>query len=419
MSETLQPDAVRDVVVFDSNIDALSRRVGALEAAVPDVSVTATASRTAVLVLAAAARPSTPVLVDLCVTDGPSLDRPGERLIQRLARTPQTDHVRPIAWSAHVGPEVVAGVRAAGGAGFVTATLRREREADELREVLNGAAVWPQIAPSDDGEWEAWFRATYDAAWAPWMEPILVRLAAGLERRSVAADLVAVGAARSANHAAARMREIARLIAGEHSNSAPAVAKRAAVVLARLAARRPLVERPTEPVSLARGAAALRTSPSLAVAAALTPVEVEDVLTIDTLIRGYRATATPSPGAPHADRVRDERRWAAGRMAVEQSGGGAHGIDEVIAGILTRVDDALASIDDALEDAPVHPAPRAAAALLALQASTIRTFEDVTFSDGILRWQGLSPAEVAVDEDHSSAVLRELTAEIDRRLVTA
>ncbi|MDO9352217.1 MAG: hypothetical protein Q7T55_00890, partial [Solirubrobacteraceae bacterium] len=237
------------VVVFDSNIDALTRRAGAVQAAVPSASVVATPSRTGVLILGVVAQPGTTMLLDLCVTDGYSLDRPGERLIQRLVRSPTTSHVRPVAWSAHVGPEVVMSVREAGGAGFVTATLRREREAAELRAVVAGDEVWPRDATGDD-RWDAWFLKTYGEAWKPWMEPILVRLAAGMERRSVGADLVAAGAANSVNHAATRMREVARIIAAEHSNSTPAVARRASVVLTLLAARRPLAERPALTASL-------------------------------------------------------------------------------------------------------------------------------------------------------------------------
>ncbi|MBO9533163.1 MAG: hypothetical protein J7513_09345 [Solirubrobacteraceae bacterium] len=409
-----RPTGAPHAIVFDSNLDALARRVAALRAAVPDCEITATSSRNAVLMLGRAAAPGTTVLADLCVTDRFSLDRPGERLIERLARHPATSHVRPLAWSAHVGPDVVEGVRRAGGVGFVGATLRREREADELRRVIAGETVWP-LAPGPE-DWEAWFADAYGAPWSAWMEPILVRLAGGGERRSVATELVAVGAARSANHAGARMREVARLVAGEHSNSPTVVADRASVVLARLAARRPLPERPPIQASLEQGAESLRASPSLAVAAGLTAPEVDDLVVLDRLIREQRASQPPAAGAPPADRVRAERQWAAGRLALQH---GAHrdDVDEVIAGILTRTDAALVALDDARDDAHTHPAAHAAAALVALiEAEGERRADGDT---GTRTWRGRTPSSLAIDDELSAAELRDFVTAVDERLTRA
>lgn len=403
-------------IVFDSNLDALARRVGTLRAVASELPLQATASRNAVVLLAHAAPPSTTVLIDLCVTDRLSLDRPGERLIERLARDPATSHVRPVAWSAHVGADVVASVRRSGAHGFVAATLRREREADELRRTLAGEAVWPDL-PADVHDWEDWFAARFGTPWGAWMEPILVRLASGDERRSVAADLVAVGAARSANHAAARMREVARLIAGEHSNAPTVVAQRASVVLAQLAARRPLSERPAVVASLEQGADAVRSEPSLAVAAGLTAVEADEILALDQLIRAKRASEASSAGAPPADRVRAERRWAAGRRALTH-GAGVADVDDVIAGILARVDAALIALDDARHDAIDHPAPRAGAALAALAELGPIPADGLVGSGSALTWRGLGVLELALDATQVPAAdLAAFTESVDRRLV--
>jgi hypothetical protein len=399
-------------IVYDSNPDALARRVGALRALDPDGGLIATTSRNAVVVLAQAATVGTPALIDLCITDRPSLDRPGERLIERLARGPATSHVRPIAWSAHVGPDVVESVRRAGGQGFVAATLRREREADELRRSLAGEAVWPTGSSADrwEGEWDQWFASAFGGTWQPWMEPILVRLASGDERRSVAADLVGIGAARSENHAAARMREVARLVAGEHSNAPTVVAHRAALVLAQLAARRPLSERPAALSSLAHGADALRAAPSLAVAAGLTAPEVDELLAIDELIRKKRESEPSGAGAPPADRVRTERLWAAGRRAVGH-GARVEDVDRVIAGIVARVEGALVALDDAREDADAYPAARAATALVALGEAGLAG------ADGAVpTWRGRTPAALALADDLPPADLRAFITAADERL---
>ncbi len=196
------------------------------------------------------------------------------------------------------------------------------------------------------------------------MEPVLTRLATTGERRSIAADLVARGAARSAPHAASRMREVARLIAGEHSTSPAIVAERAVAALARLAMHAPLTERPAVTLSLSLAASALRAAPSLAIAAGLSGLEVDDLLALDALIR-EQPEAERSVGAPPSDRARAERRWAAGRRAVA-CGAVRDDIDPMITAILRRVDRALVALDDAQIDAERHPAPRAAAALTAV-----------------------------------------------------
>lgn len=398
------------VLVHDGNPDALARRVDAAQRALPDHSVVGTPSATAILVVGAVSPPETPVFVDLCASDRLSLDRPGERIIERLARSPATSHVRPIAWSAYVGADIVAGAREAGAAAFVTATLDRDAEADELRRAAAGEAVWPAVsAPA--GDWAGWFATTYSARWEPWMEPVLVRLATTGERRSVAAELVAAGAARSATHAATRMREVARIIAGEHNASPTIVAQRAAITLARLAQRTPLSERPAVTMSLALAADALRTAPSLAVAAGLSALDVEDLLALDTLIR-EQPEANRGVGAPHADRARAERRWAAGRRALEH-GAGVDDIDGVITAILRRTDRALVAIDDAQLDAERHPAARAAAALSAVVQLGGGAPEGLAQRAGAVTWQGRTPAQLALDGGIDPAELRAFTLAAD------
>lgn len=398
------------VLVHDGNPDALARRVEAAQRALPDATVLATASATAVQVIAAAAPPDMPVFVDLCASDRLSLDRPGERIIERLAHGPATAHVRPIAWSAYLGADIVAGARVAGAAAFVTATLDRDIEADELRRAAAGESLWPAgAAPTDD--WASWFATTYAARWEPWMEPVLVRLATTGERRSVAAELVAAGAARSATHAATRMREVARIIAGEQSNAPTIVAERAALTLARLAQRTPLAERPAVTMSLALAAEALRAAPSLAVAAGLSALEVDDVLALDGLIQGQPDSGR-GVGAPHADRARAERRWAAGRRALEY-GAGVDDVDGVIDAILRRVDRALVAIDDAQLDAERHPAPRAAAALSAVVGLGGGAPAGLTQRAGAVTWQGRTPAQLALDRSIDPAELRAFTLAAD------
>ena len=101
------------VLVYDSNREALQRRIAAVRDDAPGAEVVGVSSRTAALVLAELAPTGTVVLVDLLETDRFSLDRPGERLIRRLVRGPRTAHVQVYAWSAHLLSEVVRGVRAA------------------------------------------------------------------------------------------------------------------------------------------------------------------------------------------------------------------------------------------------------------------------------------------------------------------
>lgn len=402
------------VIVYDSNPDALERRITALVTAVPMVSVIGTVSSNAVMVLATYATPETSVFVDLCTADRVTIDRPGERLIERLTQNPATAHVRPVAWSAHVGPEVVSGARQAGSRGFVTATLRREREAADLKAAIAGDERWPP-SPPDEGDWERWFRGNYGAEWEAWMEPMLVRLASSGERRSIATELVAAGAARSANHAAARLRRVARLVAGEHANDPPAVAERAAITLGHLARCRPLAERPMRPASLERAADMLRSSPSIALAAGLSELAVEDVLALEELIRHQRAGQASSAGAPPADRVRAERRWAAGRIAAAR-GAGRDEVDAVIDGVLARVDRALIALEDAMEDALEHPRPRAAIALMAAGAGR-RVLPAGVAVGGITRtWRGMRPEQLALDESIPEADAQAFVEAVDQLL---
>lgn len=405
--------SVERLVVHDANLDALDRRLGAAQRAFPEATVIATPSTTAVLVLAQEMPAGTPFLVDLGVNDRRALDRPGERLIERLASAPTTAHVRPIAWSAHVGADIVAGARAAHASAFVTATLDRAAEADGLRSACLGAPVWP-TTPALPDSWPEAFRHHYGAAWEPWMEPVLTRLATTGERRSIAADLVARGAARSAPHAASRMREVARLIAGEHSASPAIVAERAVAALARLAMHAPLTERPAVTLSLSLAASALRAAPSLAIAAGLSGLEVDDLLALDGLIR-EQPEAERSVGAPPSDRARAERRWAAGRRAVA-CGAVRDDIDPMITAILRRVDRALVALDDAQIDAERHPAPRAAAALTAVVQTGGGLPDAVGTAAGAATWRGRTPAELALDDELSSDDLRAFVRAADRWL---
>lgn len=406
------------VIVYDSNREALQRRVAAVRDDDPSAEVTGVASRTAVLVLAELAPRGTVVLVDLLATDRFSLDCPGERLIRRLVRGPRTAHAEVYAWSAHLLSEVVRGVRSAGAAGFVSASLDPTIERTALSAALGGASVWPE--EDDGGErpgvptepWEAWFEDRFGLPWAPWVEPILVRLAAGEDRVAAAFDLVELDAAKSRSHAAERMRVVSRAIAGEHSNSPPTVARLASNVLSHVASQRPLTERPAVSVSLEQGARAIRTSPSIVAAAGLAPDEIEELLAIDALIERKRAATAPSAGAPPADRVRSERHWAAGRRALELGADRAD-VDHVIAGILTRVDDALIALDDARQDELYHPEALAAAALLLVDPSEIGRIDGATNDDGIVRWRGQDARSLIQDERTEVKDLRALCAAVD------
>jgi CheY-like chemotaxis protein len=399
------------VIVHDGNADAVIRRRDLVAQVAPDAEVLATRSQVAVQVLATVAPDDTVVLVDLCSADRPSLDRPGVRLIERLAHSPSTEHVRPVAWSAYLGADVVDAARAAGAAAFVTATMRAEVEISELERVLGGDAPWPEAVVPPDA-WDTWFARTYGAPWKPWMEPVLVRLAATGERRSIAGDLVERAAARSTTHAKARMREVARLVAGELSAAPIVVAERAQIVLAQLAAYRPLEERPESPISLSQTADILRHQPSMAIAAGLTAIDVQTLIALDDLIRTSDATTTRSVGAPPADKVRAERHWAAGRLAV-QAASGVDDINIVITGILRRVDRALAALDDARMDAEVACAPRAAAALLA--AAQVGGGGPTAISEraGRVTWRGRTIEQLACSDDLPDDELRAFTDSVD------
>ncbi|MDO9355052.1 MAG: hypothetical protein Q7T55_15240, partial [Solirubrobacteraceae bacterium] len=150
--------------------------------------------------------------------------------------------------------------------------------------------------------------------------------------------------------------------------------------------------------------------------AGLTTLEVEDITALDRLIRAQRSTEATSPGAPPADKVRAERRWAAGRRALELLED-EQDIDEVIDGILTRVDGALSAIEDAIDDAEAHPGPRAAAALLALQSAGLAGLDDLEVDDdGALRWRGLDPAELVLCDEDWDDDLRAFADGADRLL---
>jgi DNA-binding NarL/FixJ family response regulator len=405
------------VIVHDTNREALGRRVSAVRAAAPHVAVTGVVSRTAAVLLAGAAAAGTVLLIDLMGADRVGLDRPGERLIRRLTRSPSSTGTVVYAWSAHVVPEVVHGVRQAGAHGFVVAALDEQSEREQLLRALDHEALWPlaseAAAHDDDGRWMQWFEERFGLAWEPWIEPMLVRLAAGEERAAVADELVDLAAARSRNHASARMREVARAVAGEHSNSPAAVAQAAALVLSQIASQRPLVERPTVAVSLEHGASTIRTSPSLIAAAGLTPEEIADILAMDALIRAKRLADSSGAGAPPADRVRSERRWAAGRRAMDY-GAGREDVDAVITGILERLEEALVAVDDARRDELYHPEARTAAGLQLVKPSEAGRVEGLAVVSGRVMWRGRDPIALATDDGLPVRELRALSGAIDQ-----
>ncbi|MDQ8043142.1 MAG: hypothetical protein AAGC46_00780 [Solirubrobacteraceae bacterium] len=390
----------RSVIVYDTNRDALARRLRAVGGAAPDSEPIGVSSRTAALLLAQAAPEGSVLLVDLFETDRVSLDRPGQRLIHRLVRTPATSHTRAVAWSAQNTPDVLRGVRSVGAHGFVTVSVDDDREADALRAAIAGEDVWPgdNAAPSKAAmTWGPWFEQRFGLAWKPWMEPILVRLASGRERSAVVPELVDLEAARSVGHAAARLRAVADALAGEHRNSPAFVATMAQTALAQIATHRTLVEQLPPSASLEQGARTLRTSPSLVRAAGITPEEIEEIVAIHTMIEEQRITGKSRPGAPEADRARNERRWAAGRRA-SALGTGKDEMEGVIDGTLARLDDALTALFDARQDDLYFPEARAAAALSLLDEAGAGEIEDVTF-DGGARWRGLDVSSLALADD--------------------
>lgn len=404
------------VIVFDSNRDALSRRLEVVRSLAPGREVTGVASRTGLLLLAEFAPESSLVLVDLFATDRLTLDRPGERLIRRLAASPATAHVRPMAWSAQSTPDVIAGVREAGADGFVPASLDAGRERDHLLRALAGEAVWPVngdvVTLRSPAAWEAWFQSRFGLAWEPWIEPTLVRLASGRERSATVEELVALEAARSPGHAATRMRNLARAVVGEHRNSAVAVAGGASLALSQIAAHRKLAERPEAPVSLEQGARTIRTAPSLARAAGLTGAEIDEVLGMDDLISDQRVAAPKGAGAPPADEVRNERLWAAGRRAIAK-GASREDVDSVVAGILSQLDQALIAIDDARQDELYHPEGRAAAALLLVTPDDSPALPDTSVRAGVVEWRGLDPARLAVADEAEVTDLHRFSEDVD------
>lgn len=409
------------VIAYDTNRDALTRRVDAIRSVVDaETPVIGVASWTGVLLLAESAPEDTVVFIDLFSTDHVALDRPGERLIGRLARNPATAHVRPVAWSAQTTPDVVGGVHDAGARGFVSSTMDRDAERDQLIRVIAGETVWPDhpdrwMLRAQAG-WATWFQEHFDLPWEPWIEPALVRLASGRERSAVVGELVDRGAARSTGHAATRMRQLSRAVVGEHRNSAVAVATGASLALSQIAAHRALAERPAPIVSLEHGARTVQTAPSLVRAAGLTAAEVDEILAIDDLITNKRLSEPAGAGAPGADHVRHERLWAAGRRAATM-GAGRDDIDAVAAGILVQLDEALGAVDDARQDELYHPEGRAAAALSLLGPADAPLIDGAEPSGAGVRWRGLGPAELALGSDIDVADLHALSEAVDRLVI--
>lgn len=400
-----------EVIVFDSNLDALRWRAGRV-AALTGVEPAATASSVATALLAEALPEGGVVLVDLLATDRLALDRPGERLIRRLRNDPRTAHVRPVAWSAHRSPDVVESVRRSGALGFVPAGGDADAETAALEFALGGEEPWPQEAGGGAAAQAKWFEDEFGVAWEPWVEPALARLVSGRDRKALAQELIEIGAADSVSHAASRMRKLARLVAGEHRNSPSAVAAAAATVLTQLAAHRPLGERPAPALSLERGARIVRTQPSLVRAAGLTGRAAADVAEMDRLIESWRKTRTARRGAPSADEVREERRWAAGRLAVQQAAA-VHNVDEIIDGLLARLLEVLAALDDARQDDLYHPEARAAAALLLIQEGRAPAVGGADLAAGAARWRSHTPLELAVATGEDLDVLRAFVAAVD------
>lgn len=103
-------------------------------------SVVETASQTAVVMHARVASTSSCVFVDLGGSDAMMLDRPGERLLRRLAGSPG---IRPrlIACATAGTPIVIAGARAAGADAFVATDDPNLLSA--VTAIVDGQAVWP------------------------------------------------------------------------------------------------------------------------------------------------------------------------------------------------------------------------------------------------------------------------------------
>lgn len=407
------------VLVYDGAQEALRRRVDALREIADPSQVVATSSRAAFLLLAEAAPADSLALVDLLATDRLALDRPGERLIRRLVRNPRTAHVRVFAWSAHPAEDIVASVRVSGATGFVTASLDPAAERTELVDAMRGRPVWPRPESPTGGTapdplpapWADWFERRFDLPWEPWIEPVLVRLVAD-DRTAGVQQLIEQGVARSKSHAGARLRTVSRALAGEHSNTPATVARHASNVLAYIAGHRPLDEQPAVLVSLERGAHAIRTSPSIVHAAGLSADEVEEIVEIDRLIQHKRAAEEVSPGAPPSDKVLLERRWAAGQRAVTLGADRAD-VDQVIEGVLARLDHALVALDDARQDELYHPEALAAAALALVRPIDAERLDEVTVDGGVVRFRGRSVLELAVDQSIPVKDLRALIAAVD------
>lgn len=402
------------VIVFDSNLDALQRRVDLVRTFAPEAEVAGLASRNAVVLLAEQLPSESTVLVDLYASDRGALDRPGERLIRRLVQI--AGGLRIVAWSAQPLPDAVSGARSAGAHAFVTAGRDLDQEREQLEQALNGASIWPaDTAGGGEIEWQRWFASEYELAWEPWVEAVLVRLASGRERTAVAGELVARSAARSTPHAAARLRAVARAIAREHRNSPPVVADAATLALAQLAAHRPLVERPGRPTSLDQAARILRTSPSIVRASGLTVAELDEVLATAELIERERALSDSGAGAPPADQAWNERRWAAGRRALTLRTPNVP-LDHVIEALLAQLDEAIAALEDARQDALYHPEAQAAAALSVLAAdpqAAVGAVPEVALVEGELRWRGVAAAELAAANAIPVDALQTFTAAAD------
>ncbi len=410
--------SVPSVFVYDTNLDALSRRAGLARAAAGAHEVVALSSVTALLLHVGAAGPGSAALVDLYDTDRFSVDRPGERIIARLARAePRT---RLVAWTAHISPDVIEGARASGADAVVIAGLDPDAEIAEIAAVIAGSpgalgAPWAaDPAAAGTTPWAEWFERRYGIAWVPWMEPALVRLATTGERAALAEQLSDVGAATSRGRGVARLRDLSQALAGERYRNTALVAREANLVLALIAGERPLQERPQLAASLSHGVAALDREPSLVVAAQLSAIELEDLREQSRLIQATRAADDIGVGARPAGWADAERLHAAGRRAA-QLGASVDDVDVVAAGILARTDDALLAIAEAQRDALHAPQARAAAALMAAHADgrSLRHVDGVTVEGGAIRWAGRLPLELARGPVGERAKLESLTIELD------
>lgn len=408
------------VIVFDSNPDALRWRSSRTADIAGPGRVLATTSLSAVMLIAERLPDASVVLVDLLATDRLALDRPGERLIRSLLRNPRTSHVHPVAWSAHTAPDVIDGVRRAGAMGFVQAGADEARERKHLRMALEGEFPWPEVPGVESdatGELSRWFIREFGVEWEPWIEPALCKLTSGRDRKALAIELLNIGAAGSPGHAATRMRKLARLVAGEHRNSPAAVAAAAQTVLTRIAAHRPLADRPPVSISLELSARLVRTAASLVRAAGLTDDDVAQILEMDALIRTWRDRRPAKRGAPTADEVSEERHWAAGRRALDHEVD-ASNVDEIINGLLLRLDEVLVALDDARQDELYHPEARAAAALrLIEEQQVVRVPDDVTLVDSAATWRGMTAGVLALSGDTPVDALQALVATVDELAV--